>query len=437
MLKRIILVFIITALSACASLKKDDQPVDPNQLPPTATGTDSAGTQVAATFDVWEKLNGKSIRTLTRNARYPNTPTTQVALSEIDFASESGDQYARRIIGLLNVDVSTSYTFRVSADHSSEIWLSTDASPENKRLIAFNNKPTGYLVWDAYNSQVSKPVSLESGKAYFFEVLHKEHTSMDYLRVEWASVGSEYTVISSANLSGYVPLANPDQPVVDEQAVYVAGYHVGYSSGMNLASYDATYPVPDQDNDGLPDFYEVLIGSDPNDLSDALADNDGDQLSNYDEYLLLSNPANADTDGDSIPDGFELAYGMSLLDSADASLDLDGDGISNVDEYLAGSEPNNSASVPAGPVERVVTLSWEIPTQREDGSDLLIDEIQEYRIYSGASQNQMDQIVSIDDPALQSYSETMVEGTYYFAISTVTKDGVEGPKSETIELVVN
>ncbi len=65
----------------------------------------------------------------------------------------------------------------------------------------------------------------------------------------------------------------------------------------------------DSDGDGLPDGWEIRYGLNPNDPSDAMEDADGDGLSNYEEYLLGTDPTNADSDGDGISDAEELANG--------------------------------------------------------------------------------------------------------------------------------
>ncbi len=46
----------------------------------------------------------------------------------------------------------------------------------------------------------------------------------------------------------------------------------------------------DDDNDGIPDTWEVQYGLDPFNSNDALLDNDGDGISNLDEYTQGTNP---------------------------------------------------------------------------------------------------------------------------------------------------
>ena len=91
----------------------------------------------------------------------------------------------------------------------------------------------------------------------------------------------------------------------------------------------------DDDNDGLPDNYELVRGLDPLDATDANSDLDGDTYSNIIEYLFGSelNDANStpsisligvDSDGDGIPDVADVFP----LDAAEF-IDTDGDGVGN------------------------------------------------------------------------------------------------------------
>ncbi|MFW9911768.1 MAG: SBBP repeat-containing protein [Candidatus Thorarchaeota archaeon] len=72
-------------------------------------------------------------------------------------------------------------------------------------------------------------------------------------------------------------------------------------------------------------------------------DMDEDDLMEFQERALGTDPLNPDSDSDSMPDGWEYHNGLNpLLD--DSFQDLDLDGLSNKDEYLLGTYPNNPDS---------------------------------------------------------------------------------------------
>jgi hypothetical protein len=109
-----------------------------------------------------------------------------------------------------------------------------------------------------------------------------------------------------------------------------------------------TYTILDTDNDGLLDAWEQdhfgglsRTGS---------GDEDGDGLSDLDEYHRGADPNAADTDGDAAPDGWEVNNGLDPLSGADALQDSDGDGYVNLEECRAGTNPRDPASLPLAPV---------------------------------------------------------------------------------------
>ncbi len=101
----------------------------------------------------------------------------------------------------------------------------------------------------------------------------------------------------------------------------------------------------DSDDDGLTDYQEVYItGTDPTKydsvtegVSDADSDSDGDGLSNAQEIELGTDPQNTDTDDDGLSDFDEIyVYGTEPLDP-----DTDGDGLKDGDEPYIGLDPAN------------------------------------------------------------------------------------------------
>ncbi len=63
-----------------------------------------------------------------------------------------------------------------------------------------------------------------------------------------------------------------------------------------------------------------------------------------------------DDDNDQMPDTWELEHGLNPLDAADAGLDADDDGFSNLREFLEGFDPNDPNSRPDGYGE----VKWQI-----------------------------------------------------------------------------
>lgn len=119
----------------------------------------------------------------------------------------------------------------------------------------------------------------------------------------------------------------------------------------------------DTDGDGLSDGYEVLyLGTDPlkadsddNGINDGDEDFDKDGLTNSKECELGTDPNNADTDGDGLNDGAEVnTYGTDPL-----KYDTDGDGISDGDEIKLGLDPKSAATDGTPDRERTFTQTVE------------------------------------------------------------------------------
>lgn len=102
---------------------------------------------------------------------------------------------------------------------------------------------------------------------------------------------------------------------------------------------------PDSDSDGLTDYQEVYItGTDPtvydsvtSGVSDADADSDGDGLSNAQEIELGTNPQLSDTDDDGLSDYDEIY----VYQTDPINPDSDDDGLQDGDEPHIGLDPTN------------------------------------------------------------------------------------------------
>lgn len=152
-------------------------------------------------------------------------------------ARNLGDNYLRRLRGTIKPPVTGEYTFWISSDETSILYLSPDDRKFKKKEIArvgYGPEDRGvylteYNNWDAFPKQRSKPIRLEAGKEYFIEADHKQYHAVNHLQIAWQMPGGEREMIPGEYLSSF---------------------------GGDLA---------DRDDDDLPDDWEKQYGIDPED----------------------------------------------------------------------------------------------------------------------------------------------------------------------------
>ncbi|MFO7903356.1 MAG: fibronectin type III domain-containing protein, partial [Pirellulaceae bacterium] len=81
------------------------------------------------------------------------------------------------------------------------------------------------------------------------------------------------------------------------------------------------------------------------------------------------------------------------------------------------------------PTLGTATVSWEPPTTRTDGSTLT--DLAGYRVYYGKDAASLTHMVEVPEPGQTSYHvENLDAGTWYFAVTALSSEGLESPKSE-------
>lgn len=125
--------------------------------------------------------------------------------------------------------------------------------------------------------------------------------------------------------SGWQPFYDRNYYTGDIAEVLVFDHALTQTERDAVVSYlHDKYGLGDSDGDGLPDWKEREIGTDPYN-----ADTNGDGVSDGVEYFAGLDPANMDMDGDGLTNAQELAMGTNPF-----SADTDGDGVpDNQDAY--------------------------------------------------------------------------------------------------------
>jgi hypothetical protein len=82
-----------------------------------------------------------------------------------------------------------------------------------------------------------------------------------------------------------------------------------------------------------------------------------------------------------------------------------------------------------------VTLSWQPPTQNEDGS--LLSDLAGYRIYLGRNPDSLSRVIVLNNPGLTRFVvENLSPATWHFAMTSFTVRGQESRRSATVRKIV-
>jgi regulation of enolase protein 1 (concanavalin A-like superfamily) len=143
--------------------------------------------------ELWTGLNwsvGNSLTALTNtayNPAWPNSPNPSytAVYTTFNVPMNIGDHYGQRLRTFVVPPTNGAYTFWISSDDTSELYLSSDESADHAVRIAFVSTATGYLNWGFQASQQSTPVTLQANRRYYIEAIMQEGEGDDYLTVRW------------------------------------------------------------------------------------------------------------------------------------------------------------------------------------------------------------------------------------------------------------
>ena len=226
--------------------------------PPTPT---TAGGSIAVRQ--YQGISG-GFNDFINHAKFPDSPDFEESVGYLEWpqsgdinvkpAGNVEDNYGVQLKGFLHPPTTDDYQFAIASDDNSQLWLSTDADPANRVLIA---QETGWQPIRKYqpvgDEATSEFISLEAGKAYYIEVLNKEGGGGDNVAVAWttgdAIVAVDALPISGANLSPWVRTGDAASVVLTTTTAAAAA----------VAAVDAVAEVLYVTGDTLPDGRRLVM----------------------------------------------------------------------------------------------------------------------------------------------------------------------------------
>jgi hypothetical protein len=164
----------------------------------------AAGSAVVA--ERWDGVTGATLEEFTRSDGYRKQAAGRTFILERLELPRTGDKdYGVRIRGYLLPPADGEYRFWIAADDRAALYLSSDATPDNKIVIAYTPQSTNAGEYEKNPEQITGPITLEAGERYYFEVLYKQGDGRDNLSIAWQPPGEERAVIDGAFLAEFVP----------------------------------------------------------------------------------------------------------------------------------------------------------------------------------------------------------------------------------------
>ncbi|MHC4744490.1 MAG: LamG domain-containing protein, partial [Planctomycetota bacterium] len=214
----------------------------------------------------WNDIGGTdAIADLKNDPNYPANPDGSEIVDLFEGPTNIADNYGSRLHGWLYVQNTGYYTFWIATDNEGELWLSTDMTPGNARLVSYiYGAWAGSRQFDDPDVTPSAPIHLEGGNMYYISGLMKEGAGGDNIAVAWEGPdsGGSREVIPGRYLKAYVPvMAENPHPA-----------HRSRDADLDVTlSWDAGL---DESTDSPYATQHVYVGSDPVAVANATTSSD-------------------------------------------------------------------------------------------------------------------------------------------------------------------
>lgn len=135
--------------------------------------------------EVWSGVNGGTVNDLLNSPNYPNTPSSSTYPTSLAAPVNQADNYGQRLRGYIIAPTTGNYTFTVTGDDQSVVYLGLNADPLYKQLICQVPGWTNTAEFTKYPEQTSTTIALQAGAYYYVEILHKEGGGGDHVSLYW------------------------------------------------------------------------------------------------------------------------------------------------------------------------------------------------------------------------------------------------------------
>jgi len=233
------------------------------------------------TRERWEGIKGDTLADFTGSSRSHILPDERCQVPTVDEVRKAG-QTATRYRGTITPEKSGPYTFWIDAGGEAELWLADGSvrKPVDGKLTALTNRygkqriavadnadAAAAVDFDRQTAQRSRVMQLEAGKTYYLEVLHKTGDSRNRVALAWQPPNGKREIVPAKMLTGDVPeVDDPDDDCLPSAWEIANGLNPQDNGAIN--PQDGEYG--DLDGDGLTNFEEFQLGTDPR-KKDALA----------------------------------------------------------------------------------------------------------------------------------------------------------------------
>jgi hypothetical protein len=214
-------------------------------------------------WELWFGIPGGEVADLTTSPRFARPADRTMLLPGSSTPVMRSSNFGSRLSGLIVPEADGNHQFALTADDAAELWFSPDENPLNRRLIAFCDVWRTADRWSAVPAQISEPIELRAGRAYYFEVLHKDHHAPGRLDLGWRPAKNKdpFTPIPATLLRS--PRDTSGERARGHMDTEWQAFHAGTQPDGPAAALRALTPYGNPSGDRIPNWIKARDNLDP------------------------------------------------------------------------------------------------------------------------------------------------------------------------------